>query len=120
MMDGASTAVESAMAELWQPQALRPANLFASPAFIRLRSACQADYPNAARGGGPTFANALRSLGLPCGLQPDASPMLPVREAARRPEQAFRRRESRRLHLCPLDLADDFPPIVFGPVKLYG
>jgi hypothetical protein len=66
MANGASTAMESAIAELWDLRAPGPDNLFAAPAFARLRNACHADYP--ARGGGPTFAlgNALRSLGLPC------------------------------------------------------
>jgi hypothetical protein len=121
MSNGASTALESAIGELWRLQAPGPDNLFASPEFGRLRDACKADYANAALGQGPTIAlsNALRSLGLPCGLEPgDASRALPAHEAVRRLDDAFRRREGRRLHLCPLDLADDLPAITFGSSQI--
>jgi hypothetical protein len=43
---------------------------------------------------------------------------LPSHEAARRLDEAFRRREGRRIHLCPLDLADDLPTISFGPARI--
>jgi hypothetical protein len=55
--------------------------------------ACKADYANAALGQGPTFAwgNALRSLGLPCGLESgDASraPAKPLLSHEQRPDRA--------------------------------
>jgi hypothetical protein len=105
------------MAELWHPQALRPDNLFASPAFIRLRNACQADYPNAARGGGPTFAlgNALRSLGLPLranpgefGLHPQFEKRIRLTIAALCP------------HLVECELSGKMRAVTYSLVRIYG
>jgi hypothetical protein len=93
MTNGPSTAVDLAIAELWRRPAPGPGNLFAASAFVRLREACQTDYSNAARSGGPTFAlgNALRSRGLPCGLPSDGANLaLPASEAAQHLDQAFR------------------------------
>lgn len=121
MADVSSKAIVSAMAELWRVPAPGPENLFSAPAFVRLREVCQTEYPQVGRGGGPTFAlgNALHSLGLPCSLPPDAANLaLPVDEAARQLDEAFRSRKGRRLHLCPFDLADDLPPIMFGPAQI--
>lgn len=121
-MSGApSKAMVSAMTELWDISAPGPDNLFSAPAFVRLREICQTEYPHAGHGGGPTFAlgNALHALGLPCGLPSDAADLaLPVDEAALQLDNAFRRRRGRRLHLCPLDLADDLPPMAFGPAQI--
>jgi hypothetical protein len=121
MADAPSKTMVSALVQLWGIPAPGPDNLFSAPAFVRLREICQAEYPSSGRGGAPTFAlgNALHSLGLPCGLPPDAGNLaLPIDEAARQLDNAFRRRRGRRLHLCPLDLADDLPPMVFGPAQI--
>lgn len=106
------------MIALWRLPAPGPDNLFIAPAFVRLQEVCQADYANVGR---PTFAlgNALRTLGLPRGLpRGEARLALPVEDATSRLDQAFRRRQGRRLHLCPLDLADQLPPLAFGLAKL--
>jgi hypothetical protein len=44
----------------------------------------------------------------------DAHLALPEEIAATRLDEAFRRPESTRIHLCPLDLADDLPALSFG------
>ena len=67
---GPSNAMISAMSDLWRLRPPGPDNILAHPAFERLREACRDGYPNAGKKG-PAFAlsTALRSLGLPCGLQ---------------------------------------------------
>ncbi|MGV0821167.1 hypothetical protein [Martelella sp. AMO21009] len=43
---------------------------------------------------------------------------LPVEEAAKGLDAAMRTTSAKRIHLVPLDLADDLPSLVFGPAKL--
>jgi len=114
-------AVSRAIADLWRLRPPAPNNLFAAPAFVRLQAACEAAYPGAGRGGGLTFAlgNALRSLGLPCGLPTAARRWaLPADQAALFLDSACRRHDALRLHMCPLDLADDLPTLSFGPATI--
>lgn len=117
---GPSEAMLHAMAELWRLAPPGPDNLLAAPAFVRLREACRVGYPNAGKKG-PTFAlsTALRSLGLPCELRADAAHLaLPVETAAIGLDTAFRAPHARRLHLAPLDLAEEIPPLAFGPARV--
>ncbi|EJU13466.1 hypothetical protein LH128_08626 [Sphingomonas sp. LH128] len=109
-----------AMAELWRLAPPGPDNLLAAPAFDRLREACRDGYPNAGKKG-PTFAlsTALRSLGLPCELRADAAHLAsPVETAAIGLDTALRATHARRLHLAPLDLAEEIPPLAFGPARV--
>ena len=109
-----------AMVDLWRLSPPGPDNLLAAPAFVRLREACRDRYPNTGKTG-PAFAlsNALRSLGLPCTLPAGAATLaLPVEEAARRLEDGLRATHSRRLHLAPLDMAQELPSITFGAARI--
>ncbi len=117
---GPSSAMISAMSDLRRLRPPGPDNILAHPAFVRLREACRDDYPNAGKKG-PGFAlsAALRALGLPCGLRKETAHLsLPVEEAAKGLDAAMRATSAKRIHLVPLDLADDLPSIAFGPAKL--
>lgn len=88
------------------------------PAFLRFVELCQAQYPHIRSGSMLRFslASALQHLGLAClvggeGSSQAASPT----EIAFRLDKAINSTTSRRLHLCPLDLASDLPAISFGP-----
>lgn len=117
---GPSSAMISAMSDLWRLHPPGPDNILAHPAFERLREACRDGYPNAGKKG-PAFAlsTALRALGLPCGLQKETLHLsLPVEEAAKALDAAMRATHAKRTHLVPFDLAADLPSIAFGPAKL--
>lgn len=117
---GPSPAMLETMAELWRLQPPGPDNILAHPAFERLRAIFRDGYPNAGKTG-PNFAlsTALRALGLPCELRGDAAHLAsPVAEAAKGLDAALRARQARRLHLAPLDFAQDLPPPAFGPAKV--
>ena len=117
---GPSGAMVAAMSDLWRLLPPGPDNILPHPAFERLREACRDAYPNAGKKG-PAFAlsTALRALGLPCGLQKETAHLaFPVEQAAKRLDAALRATSAKRIHLVPLDLAADLPPIVFGPAKV--
>lgn len=117
---GPSSAMISAMWELWRLRPPGPDNILAHPAFERLREACRDGYPSAGMKG-PAFAlsTALRALGLPCGLQKETVHLsLPVEDAAKGLDTAMRATHAKRVHLVPLDLAADLPSIAFGPAKV--
>jgi hypothetical protein len=118
--NGPSTAMISAMSDLWGLRPPGPDNILAHPAFERLREACRDGYPNAGKKG-PAFAlsAALRALGLPCGLRKETVHLsLSVEEAAKGLDAAMRATSAKRIHLVPLDLAADLPSIAFGPAKV--
>lgn len=108
-----------AILALWQLEPLARESLFAAPAFVRLREICQKLYCDedcSKQGLKFPLQNALLSLGLPAILIPSTAHLArPPDVAAVRLDAAFRQRESRRLHLCPLDCADDIPVLNFGP-----
>ncbi|WP_370286610.1 hypothetical protein [Pseudooceanicola nanhaiensis] len=117
---GPSSEMISAISDLWRLRSPGPDNILAHPAFERLREACCDGYPNAGKRG-PAFAlsNALRALGLPCGLRKETAHLsLPMEDAAKGLDAAIRATSAKRIHLVPLDLADDLPSIAFGPAKL--
>jgi hypothetical protein len=117
---GPTEALMRAMADLWRLRPPGPDNLLTEPAFVRLREACRDGYSNAGKTG-PAFAlsTALRSLGLPCVLQKRAANLaLPLADAVSRLDQALRARHSRRIHLAPLDLAEELPSFAFGPARI--
>jgi hypothetical protein len=117
---GPSSAMISAMSDLWRLRPPGPDNILAHPAFERLREACRDGYSNAGKKG-PAFAlsTALRALGLPCCLQKETSHLaLSIEEAAEGLDAALRATRAKRIHLVPLDLAADLPSIAFGPAKL--
>lgn len=117
---GPSSAMISAMSDLWRLRPPGPDNILAHPAFERLREACRDDYPSAGKKG-PAFAlsTALRALGLPCDLQKETAHLaLPVEDATNALDAAMRATRAKRVHLVPLDLAADLPSIAFGPAKV--
>lgn len=117
---GPSSAMISAMSDLWRLRPPGPDNILAHPAFERLREACRDGYANAGKKG-PAFAlsTALRALGLPCGLQKETAHLsLPVEEAAKGLDAAMRATFAKRIHLVPLDLAADLPSIAFGSARV--
>lgn len=105
--------IEKALSALWQLPQPGPENLLAAPAFVALSELCDARF-----GGGKAvfgLSSALRSLGLPCGLPAkQANLALDLPAAAEALQEAFTRKTALRRHLCPLDLADDLPPLTFG------
>jgi hypothetical protein len=111
-------ALTEAVAPLWRIPPPGPGNLLSDPRFIRLRDCCEALYSKAKSKDalGVALNNALRALGLPCGLVPaNAHLALPAEAAAVQLDEAFRRTQASRLYLCPLNLADDIPLLKFGP-----
>jgi hypothetical protein len=105
--------LQSALAALWRIRRPGPDNLLSAPAFETLSELCNVRYG----GGKAVFGlnNALRSLGLPCGLPTKHADLaLDLPTAADALERAFTRKSTVRRHLCPLDLADDIPPLTFG------
>jgi hypothetical protein len=106
-----------ALAALWRIPGPGPDNLLSAPAFVLLSELCDQRYG----GGKATFAlsSALRSLGLPCGLPPNQSQLaLDVPTAAATLSAAYSRKTKVRRHICPLDLADDLPPMTFGGARV--
>ena len=117
---GPSTTMLTALTDLWRLRPPGPDNILAHSAFERLREVCRDGYPNAGKKG-PAFAlsTALRALGLPCHLQKDMAHLaLPVEEAAKGLDAALRATQAKRIHLAPLDLAADLPPLTFGSAEL--
>jgi hypothetical protein len=118
--EGPSPALHNAIAALWRLRPPGPDNILAHPAFVRLREVCRGDYPNTGKDG-PNFAlsTALRALGLPCALGAAAAHLTSrPDEAAQGLDTALRATQAHRLHLAPLDLAQDLPPLEFGPAKV--
>jgi len=110
-----------AVAGLWRLDPPGPDNVFSAPAFIRLREVCQRLYPKAGSKDAlaAALSGALRRLGWPCRLAPhNAHLALPAELAAASLDEAFRRTQSRRVHICPLDCADDLPNLSFGPNRV--
>jgi hypothetical protein len=91
--------------------------LLSAPTFVALSEFCDRRYG----GGKAVFAlsSALRSLGLPCELTPNQSGLaLDLPTAAAALDAAYSRRTTVRRHICPLDLADDLPPMTFGRARV--
>lgn len=115
-----SSAMTSALADLWRLRAPGPDNILEHPAFERLREACRDSYPNVGNKGlAFALSTALRALGIPYGLRKETAHLvLSVEEAAKELDAAMRATHVRRIHLVPLDLAADLPSIAFGPAKV--
>ncbi|MGE3832128.1 MAG: hypothetical protein AB7F76_14120 [Parvibaculaceae bacterium] len=106
-----------ALTTLWRIPPPGPDNLLSAPPFVALSELCDRRYGR----GKAAFAlsNALRSLGLPCTLQLDKSALaLDIPMAATALDAAYTRAATVRRHICPLDLADDLPPITFGGARV--
>ncbi len=106
-----------ALAALWRVPRPGPDNLLSASAFIALSELCEERYGV----GKAAFAlsSALRSLGLPCRLPAAHSALaLDLPKAAAALDAAYARKTTVRRHICPLDLADDLPPMTFGRARL--
>lgn len=117
---GPSSEMLSAITDLWCLRAPGPENMLAHPAFERLRNACCDGYPNAGSKG-PAFAlsTALRALGLPCTLQAsNAHLTMSPTSAAKELDAALRASHARKVHLVPLDMADELSSLKFGSATL--
>lgn len=107
----------AALRALWAVPAPGPRSLQSAPAFIELSELCETRYGR----GAARFAlsTALRSLGLPCTLPAaHAHLALDPEQAALALDTAFTQTRCVRRHMCPLDLADDLPPLAFGSVRV--
>jgi len=102
---------------LWRIPPPGPENLLSAPAFTALSELIA----QRTGSGKTTFAlsNALRSLGLPCGLPAGHRVQaLDLPTVAEMLVKAFSRSSITRRHLCPLDLADDLPLMTFGNARV--
>ncbi|RJX74934.1 hypothetical protein [Pseudomonas sp. LS-2] len=116
-----NTDILDALKKLWELQRLGPEGLWKEPVFDELRKACAAKYQQGKVTFGLTFAldHALKSLGLAC-LSPSSrksSPFDPFL-ASSMLEAAFAQKTMRRRYLCPLDLAEQIPPMAFGNARV--
>lgn len=105
-----------ALEAVWRIPPPGPDNLLSAPAFVTL-----SELIAQRTGSKATFAlsNALRSLGLPCGLPSNHGvPTLELPALAGMLVKAFSRKSTVRRHLCPLDIADDLPPMTFGSSRV--
>ncbi len=93
-----------------------PSNLFRQPPFVALRETCDRLYPEPDKHGELDFAlsHALDRLGVG-GRHEALDEAAACAAAAVRLDEAFTAKTARRVHLVPLDLADDFPAVRFGP-----
>lgn len=92
-------------------------NPFAHPAFVRLIDYCIANYPNAGSKLWLTVAisDALQSLGMHLRMTPSGiGKALSPAKAAEALHLAFTAPTASRVHLCPLDWAENPPDVVFG------
>lgn len=117
-------ALREAVAALWRIRPPGPGNLFNSPEFHRLHDCCAQLYPKAYSVESSVhmdfaLSDALQALGLPARLSP-ATRHLVFRAgvAAAHLHAAFEQRQARRGFLCPLDRADEFPALPFGPNRI--
>lgn len=106
-----------ALTALWRAPPLQPQNLRSVPAFAKLSELF------AERSGGRhvviALSNALRSLGLPSGAEVKTyCPAVDLRIVAKMLVEGFFRTSTIRRHICPLDLADDLPPMTFGNARV--
>lgn len=109
-----------AMADLWLLRAPGPDDIQKHVAFFRLCEACGEGRPDKdTMGFRFALSSALRSLGLPCGLQgTNAQSVLSFEDAASRLEEALGATTTKRIHLAPLDLAEELPEMAFGPARV--
>lgn len=110
----------NAIAELWQLRVPGPEKIERHPAFLRLLDACSQGGSDSKKFGfNFALQSALRSLGMPCQLHEDVAHLsLPYDEAAKALIDALSVKETKRVHLAPLDLADELPVLSFGSSKV--
>lgn len=112
--------ITDAVEALWRRRGPRPDNTFETPEFVDLKEACIASY---SVGAGFWFTSSLweilRSLGCPMLLPADKRNLaLDVEAAAEGLHLALTATTSQFVHLCPLDWADQPPPVAFAGSRL--
>lgn len=117
----AELSLVAALQALWDIPPPGPENLWGSREFIAVKELLIKHYHN----GKSTFGlevsigNALRSLSLPyCTPHLPTQPGLELSQVASALVHEFQRTTIRRRYLCPLDMADDLPPLQFGNAKM--
>ncbi|RWP15983.1 MAG: hypothetical protein E5X67_08740 [Mesorhizobium sp.] len=88
-----------------------------APAFLRVLELCQGHYSGIGSGSTLRFAiaSALQQLGLACLVDRTAPGLaVPTIDVLNGLDLAIRSTSTTRRHLCPLDLADELPPVSFG------
>ena len=111
-----------AVARLWARPRPGPDNLLADTDFLAIQKSCEEIYPNAGKGMTLSIAlcNAVRSLGLPCLIAPERPELgVSAENASSKLIEALERTNVRRMHLCPLDLADTLPSMSFGRCRIH-
>lgn len=129
-MTEAPPQLTSAIAALWQGPPLDLGGSPRSPQFSNLVQACVQAFPEVAGTTGKTGApdtqgvswalvNALRATGTPWAAEDGVAsfPPAPERVSAVIAE-AMLAREVQLIHLCPLDQADEWPALYFGPCEV--
>lgn len=115
-MSDALRDLEAALSGLWSLPPPGPRSS-SDPAYRALNAALEMHY--GVRNAFFAQNNALHSLGMPSYLPREAlGRSLAPSDAARLLDLALRRRTVRRRHLCPLDLAEGFPALRFGPARV--
>lgn len=111
----------AAITALWSAPPIEH-DLYRAPAFQHLRETCQVLFPKSGSAGTLDFAlaRALRVLACPTTHFLAGHSAMGPEEAAERLTIAFQQTEIARVHLVPLDMADDFPRIAFGPAEAGG
>lgn len=106
--------------KLWQLKR-SDINIYQCKEFVELQEFCINSYDNVTSGMGLNsgLRNLLKSLGMPFFL-PECKislAIVPIKAAAAFHE-AMVAKSSVRIHLCPLDLADEIPDVEIGPIIL--
>ena len=110
----------AAMANLWKLRFPGPDDIQNHEAFLLLRDACGKGRSDTnSMGFKFALSSALRSLGMPCGLEGENSRFaMPYEVAAARLEEALSATSTKRTYLAPLDLAEELPEMAFGTARV--
>lgn len=113
-------AITDAVEALWQRRGPRPDNTFETPEFVGLKEACIASYSIGAQFWfTSSLWEILRSLGCPMLLPANKQNLaLDATAATEMLDFALTATRSRVVHLCPLDWADQPPPVTFAGSRL--
>jgi hypothetical protein len=120
----------SAIAALWQGPPLDTGRAPSSPLFDKLVAVCVQLFPQAVgtsgKAGAPdiqgvswALVNALRATGTPWATENGVVPLPPAPEKVSAAiVEAMLATETQLIHLCPLDQADEWPELRFGPCEV--
>lgn len=115
------TRVREAVSAIWALDTKPVSGIWKAPEFDLLKKACADRYEQGKVTFGLTFAldHTLKSLGLPClTSEGDHTGSIDSAQAYTLLDAAFTRTTTRRRYICPLDLAEDIPTLVFGDARV--